>query len=93
MFSKAIELDPRYAEAYAGLGVVEVAKVSYGWTEFTQKTLEKALASGRKALELDDGNASAHSMLADLYPAKERATAEQPDVFAWLCTQTGDGIF
>ncbi len=67
MFTKAIELDPRYSEAYTGLGALEIAKVSYGWTEFTQKALSKALASGRKALELDDGNASAHSMLAEVY--------------------------
>lgn len=67
MFSKAIVLDPRYAEAYAGLGVVEVAKVSYGWTEFPKKALENAHAHGHKALELDDTNASAHSMLAEVY--------------------------
>lgn len=72
MFSKAISLDSRYAEAYARLGVVDVAKVSYGWTEFPRRTLEKALAYGHKALELDDANASAHSMLAEVYAYQNR---------------------
>ena len=34
MFSKAVALDPNYAAAYVGLGVLEYGKVAYGWTEF-----------------------------------------------------------
>jgi adenylate cyclase len=67
MFAKAVALDPRYAAAHAGLGWVDLAKVSLGWTEFTQKTLDSAFAHGREALELDASNASAHALLCNVY--------------------------
>jgi adenylate cyclase len=67
MFSKAVALDPRYAAAYAGLGWVDAAKASYGWTEFPDKALANAYALGRKALDLDESNASAHSLLSNVY--------------------------
>jgi len=67
LFAEAVALDPRYAAAYVGLGWVEHAKVSYGWSEFPHKTLDKAFQHGRKALELDDANASAHALLCSVY--------------------------
>ena len=67
MFAKAVALDPRYAAAYAGLGWVDAAKVIYGWTEFPDKALANAYELGRKALDLDDSNASAHSLLTNVY--------------------------
>ena len=94
MFNKAIELDPYYAEAYAGLGWVNDARVSYGWTEFVQQALDNAFNYGRKALELDESNASAHSLLVSVYAhqnqyelairAAERALDLNPnDAFAY----------
>ena len=94
MFAKAIELDPYYAEAYAGLGWVNDAKVSYGWTEFVQQALDNAFKYGRKALELEESNASAHSLLVSVYAhqnqyelairAAERALDLNPnDAFAY----------
>jgi adenylate cyclase len=67
MFAKAVELAPHYAAAYVGLGWVDYAKVGYGWTEFPQKALKSAFASGRKALELDASSASAHTLLCNVY--------------------------
>lgn len=67
MFAKAAELDPQYSAAYVGLGWVEYRKVSYGWTEFPDKALDKAMAFGRKALELDAANALAHTLLCNVY--------------------------
>jgi len=67
MFSKAVELDPFYAAAYVGLGELEYGKVGYGWTEFPNKALSKALKLGRKAVELDESNAPAHSLLSSIY--------------------------
>ncbi|MEJ2158191.1 MAG: tetratricopeptide repeat protein [Desulfobacteraceae bacterium] len=67
LFSKAVALDSRYADAYSGLGSVDLVKATNGWTEFPQKTLENAETYARKALELDEANALAHSLLAEIY--------------------------
>ena len=67
MFSKAVELDPFYAAAYVGLGELEYGKVGYGWTEFPDKALKKALELGQKAIALDDFNSNAHSLLSSIY--------------------------
>ena len=67
MFTKAIAVDPFYADAVVGMGLVEYAKVSYGWTEFPLRTLENALQYAQKALELDRDNASAHTLLCNVY--------------------------
>ncbi len=66
-FAKAVALDPYYAAAYAGLGWAYWAKASYGWTEFPHKALENAFKNGRKALELDATNSSAHGLLCVVY--------------------------
>ena len=67
MFAKAIAVDPYYADAVVGMGLVEYAKVSYGWTEFPLKNLENALQYGQKALEIDRDHASAHTLLCNVY--------------------------
>ena len=67
MFSKAVALDPFYATAYVGLGELEYGKVAYGWTEFPAKALENAFKFGQKAVELDESNSYAHSLLSMVY--------------------------
>ena len=62
-FKQAIDADPNYALAYAGLAD------SYGFlTEFSgvpkEETYPKAMAAARKALELDDTLSEAHTSLA-----------------------------
>jgi adenylate cyclase len=79
MYARAIELDPNYAAAYTGLGWVYQAKVAYGWTDFPDKSLASAFRYGRRALELDSSDASAHSLLCGVYAFQnqyERAIAE-----------------
>ena len=79
MFAGAIKLDANYAAAYAGLGWVYQAKAAYGWTAFPDKALESAYKYGRKALELDINDASAHSLLCGVYAFQnqyDRAIAE-----------------
>ncbi len=72
MFSKAVSLDSNYAEPYVGLGWVDWAKAGYGWTEFPDKTLHNAFKFGRKALELDGANASAHALLSNIYTLRNQ---------------------
>ena len=66
-FENALELDPNYASAYAGLGLTYFQRVSYGWTEFTDQSLQKALDLAHKALSFDESNASAHSLAGNVY--------------------------
>jgi adenylate cyclase len=65
MFEKAIELDPRYARAYATLGLVHWLAWIWQWTQDPQ-ALEHAFAMGRKAVELDDSLPSAHMILSQV---------------------------
>jgi len=62
-FQKAIELDPNYAQAYAGLAdayVVLPSNIGYPEEEIIPKVREAA----QRALELDDKLAEAHASLA-----------------------------
>jgi adenylate cyclase len=67
MFQRAIELDPRYASAYVGLGKTNRDAYLHGWTEFPGQALEQAHDLAQKALSLDESNAAAHALLGDVY--------------------------
>ncbi len=72
MFTKALLIDPNYAAAITGLGLLEYNKVSYGWTEFPLRALESAYEYGQKALELDSDNASTHTLLGNVYALQNK---------------------
>ena len=59
MFARAIELDPRYARAYAGIADC-CAFLHFYWSS-TEALLQQADAASRKALELDPDLAEAHA--------------------------------
>jgi serine/threonine protein kinase/Flp pilus assembly protein TadD len=59
MFSRAIETDPRYALAYAGLADC-YSFLQFYWQP-TQENLQKADEASKKALELDPHLAEAHA--------------------------------
>ena len=67
MFAKAIDLDPTYAAAYVGMGELVYSQVAYGWTEFPDTALKRALSFGLRALTLDEANAGAHALLSSIY--------------------------
>ncbi|HSM12743.1 MAG TPA: tetratricopeptide repeat protein, partial [Thermoanaerobaculia bacterium] len=78
-FQRAIERDPAYASAYAGLAECWVL---FGWLSVAppHETMPRARAAARKALELDETLAEAHAALGvylSFYawdqPASERA--------------------
>jgi TolB-like protein/Tfp pilus assembly protein PilF len=62
-FKKAIEVDPLYAEAYAGLADSYIMLENWGFLS-PADTYPLAEAAARKALELDDRLAEAHTSLA-----------------------------
>jgi adenylate cyclase len=69
MFEKAIELDPKYARAYWGLG----ANYHAGWLLLLSPDLnglERAFQLMQQAIALDDSLSGAHSLLAGIYVQK-----------------------
>ena len=59
MFAKAIELDPGYARAYAG--IADCSSFLYFYWDSSTFNLEQADQASRKALELDPDLAEAHA--------------------------------
>jgi TolB-like protein/DNA-binding winged helix-turn-helix (wHTH) protein/Tfp pilus assembly protein PilF len=62
-FQKAIELEPRYAQAYAGIADAHIMMANWGYVPATEG-YPKAETAARKALELDDQLAEAQTSLA-----------------------------
>ncbi|HXI04217.1 MAG TPA: protein kinase [Candidatus Saccharimonadales bacterium] len=58
MFEKAIEIDPGFARAYAGIS--DCCSLLYRYWDSSDDNLEKADAASKKALELDPDLAEAH---------------------------------
>ncbi len=69
-FKKAIELDPNYSDAYAGLGHVRRWDAGYGWTEFPDLAMQQAEELFEKAIILDESNAFARAQLGYTYMRK-----------------------
>jgi len=59
MFERAIELDPRFALAYAG--AADCSSILYMYFEATDANLQQADATSRRALELGPDMAEAHA--------------------------------
>jgi TolB-like protein/Tfp pilus assembly protein PilF len=77
-FQQAIDKDPTYARAYAGLADAYVLLPAYNDIP-PAESMKKARAAANKAIELDEGLAEAHTSLALIYenydwnwPAAER---------------------
>jgi adenylate cyclase len=65
LMEKAIELDPKYAEAYAFLGWIDMLSAWNQWSENPVVDLKRASELAQKALALDDTNSSALSLLCE----------------------------
>ncbi|MCG8542652.1 MAG: adenylate/guanylate cyclase domain-containing protein [Alphaproteobacteria bacterium] len=66
-FQRAIELDPDYAPAYAGLAWVLIHDTNQGWACDPQTLLNLALEYAKRAVRLDDSLAKAHMVLGDAF--------------------------
>jgi serine/threonine protein kinase len=79
LFQKAIEIDPTYARAYAGLADSYI--VLGGWDVYPPKEVfPRAKAAALKALEIDDNLAEAHTALAAI---------QVPFEFDWVAAEKG----
>jgi TolB-like protein/DNA-binding winged helix-turn-helix (wHTH) protein len=65
-FNRALDLDPEFAPAYAGLADVYLVAGAYGSIP-TQEALTRGKSAAQKALQLDDRLARAHYALATAY--------------------------
>jgi adenylate cyclase len=72
MFKKAIEQDSRYASAHVGLGWAYFLEAMAGWTEFPVQAMEKALASGQKALSIGEPDAFTYALIGSVYLRLEK---------------------
>jgi TolB-like protein/cytochrome c-type biogenesis protein CcmH/NrfG len=63
-YERALEIDPEYAEALAGLSLVFIWQAGFGYIEYEQG-VERALALARKAVQLSPGLALAWVALSD----------------------------
>lgn len=66
-FENALELDPSYAVAYAGLAVSYVHEYEAPWCEHPEDTLATVFEFATKAVELDDLNIMGRYALASAY--------------------------
>ncbi|MCH8913076.1 MAG: tetratricopeptide repeat protein, partial [Planctomycetes bacterium] len=72
MFRSAIELDPNYATAYAGLGWTYFEPVQWGWTGSPQEAVEQAHDLSQKALSLEATNVYGRRLLASIYALRRQ---------------------
>ena len=72
MFRRAIELDPNYATAYAGLGWTFYETVEWGWTGSPQEAVEQAHDLAQKALSLEATNVYGRRLLASIYALRRQ---------------------
>ena len=66
MFERAVELDPRYASAYASIGWTYLMEWISQWSTDPQ-TLGRAYELAQKAVALDDSAPEAHGILGQIY--------------------------
>ena len=103
MFVRAVELDPDFARAYAGIANCDSRLIGWYGVQIPE---EEVLANADKALAIDPGLAEAHAARADALSffghneeskeAFERALSLDPNnfdvnfLYARFCTRTGD---
>jgi adenylate cyclase len=84
MFERAIELEPEFARAYAGLGLTYYEQYAQLWSQ-DPNTLERAFELAKKAITLDDSESAAHTLLSHVYLWRkqlDQAIAEQERAIA-----------
>jgi adenylate cyclase len=84
MFEKAIEIEPGFAGAYAGLGLTYYEPWARLWNQ-DPRSLERAFQLAKKAISLDDSLSVAYTLLGHVYLWRKQhaqAIAEQERAIA-----------
>ena len=63
LFHRAIDIDPKYAAAYVGLGNAYQRSFVFGWTDQPVETLNRIENLATTAIGLDASNTGAHALL------------------------------
>jgi len=72
LLERVIKMAPTYADAQAELAEATFQRAVYGWSEFAQQDVEAAIRLAQKALEIDEENVLAHSVLARAYTVQQK---------------------
>ncbi|MEJ2378144.1 MAG: tetratricopeptide repeat protein [Pseudolabrys sp.] len=67
MFARAIELDPNYGRAFAGVALSYNRDLMLGYASSREIAVENALQNSKKAVALDRSDSFAHNVLAMAY--------------------------
>jgi len=67
LYEEAIALDPDYANAYVFLAWTYYHEALNGWTKTPAKSFKRAIELARKAISLDELNATAYMVFASVY--------------------------
>jgi adenylate cyclase len=97
LLEEAIALDPEYPRLYTAVAWTHMNDVWFGTTQFPEQSLAQAFEFTKKAISLDNANATAYSVLGLVYGMKrqydqaivecERAVSLDPNSaenFEWL---------
>ena len=67
LFQRAIDIDPKYAAAYVGLGYAYERSFTFGWTDQPVETLKQIQNLATTAIGLDASNPAAHALLGQVW--------------------------
>lgn len=71
MFENAIGIEPKFANAYAGLGLTYYEQWARQWSQ-DPKSLERAFELAKRAIALDDSLSTAYSLLSHVHLWKKQ---------------------
>jgi len=71
-YEEAINIDKKYAYAYASLGSTHICDLAFGWSKSQIKSFEQAEKNVEKALALNDSSDVAHGLQSWLYLIKRQ---------------------
>jgi TolB-like protein/Tfp pilus assembly protein PilF len=63
LLHQAIDLDPASAQSYCLLAFTHLMQAQFGWSESTDDPIEQASIAARRAVDLDDRDAWAHTAM------------------------------
>lgn len=69
---RVTEMSPNYADAHAELADAYLQRVAFGWSEFADQDVERAIREAQKAAAIDGECVLAHSVLARAYTAQQK---------------------